>query len=220
MPVHRRRSIPQIAKVNARSIDGYFGEGTPCFFIRGTILSDAQVDGEYRTLAIHRPGNLIEIESFDGDWAVVVIKTRAGNRQGDNLTARVMLRDADLRMVGIDCGRILAGLGGVEQPAPVPQPEVVPWTDTTPAPSNGSHNGHVMERFEPAAPSIESAAANDVPMPPPPPPPPAPAPRPGGEKTTLLDGKFFVEIGASIVAVGLPVVFFFLRSLFGKNDKP
>ncbi len=45
-----------IAKVNAKSIDGYFGVGTSCFFIRGTILSDTPVNGEYPSLTLHAAG--------------------------------------------------------------------------------------------------------------------------------------------------------------------
>jgi hypothetical protein len=77
-----------IAKVNAKSIDGYFGVGTSCFFIRGTILSDTPVEGEYPSLSFMRAGNTVEIESFDRIWAVVTIRTRTGNRPGDNVVAR------------------------------------------------------------------------------------------------------------------------------------
>jgi hypothetical protein len=223
MPVYRRRPARQIAKVNAKSIDGYFGEGTPCFFIRGTILSDVQVDGEYRTLAIGRPGNLIEIESFDGDWATVVITTRAGSRVGDNLRARVMLRDSDLRTVGVDCERILAGLGSFEQPeepqepppAPEPKPPVAaamavdapaafaPWTEATETARNGTNGVHG---------SIGSnGSSNGV----------AEPARTGsffGGRTSVVGGKVFIELGASVVAIALPVVLFFLRSLFAKKD--
>ena len=86
-----------IAKVNAKSIDGYFGVGTSCFFIRGTILSDTPIDGDYPSLSFMRPGNVVEIASFDGVWAVATIKTRAGNRPGDNVVARLHLRDDDLK---------------------------------------------------------------------------------------------------------------------------
>ena len=95
-----------IAKVNAKSIDGYFGVGTSCFFIRGTILSDTPVQGEYLTLTFARPGNMIEIASFDRIWAVVTITTRQGNRPGDNVVARLYLRDDDLKAHGVDCTRI------------------------------------------------------------------------------------------------------------------
>jgi len=261
MPVYRRRPARPIAKVNATSIDGYFGEGTPCFFIRGTILSDVQVAGEYRTLAIQRPGNTIEIEAYDGDWATVVITTRAGNRAGDNLRARMLLRDADLRSVGLDCERIMAGFAPFETPAepapepppPPPPPPVAvaapppppvvapagfaPWTEATETALNGSNgtaNG-VAHAHEPvvtapdplvaaaaAAATAAAAAAADA----------AAAramiervqaaetARSGslfGGKTTVNDGKIFIEVGASVVAVGLPVVLFFLRSLFGKK---
>src|SRR5580704_15625521 len=103
----RRRMMPRsIAKVNAKSIDGFFGVGTSCFFIRGTILSDTPVDGDYPSLAFMRPGNIVEVESFDRIWAVVTIRTRAGNRPGDNVVARLYLRDDDLKAHGIDCERI------------------------------------------------------------------------------------------------------------------
>src|ERR1700685_3528074 len=69
-----------IAKVNAKSIDGHFGVGTSCFFIRGTILSDTPVNGEYPSLAFMRAGNVVE--------------------------ARLYLRDDDLKAHGIDCERI------------------------------------------------------------------------------------------------------------------
>jgi hypothetical protein len=245
MPVYRRRPARQIAKVNAKSIDGYFGEGTPCFFIRGTILSDVQVDGEYRTLAIARPGNLIEIESFDGDWATIVITTRAGNRVGDNLRARLMLRDSDLRSVGVDCERILAGLGSFEQPEepqPAPEPPPVaaptavevpaafaPWTEATDAARNGSNGVHGSNG------SSNGVAHVAAPPPAPEPAPPEPvaaqtvidrveAAEPArtsslfGGRTSVVDGKVLIELGASVVAVALPVVLFFLRSLFAKKD--
>jgi hypothetical protein len=95
-----------IAKVNAKSIDGYFGVGTSCFFIRGTILSDTPVEGEYPSLSFMRAGNTVEISSFDRIWAVVTIRTRTGNRPGDNVTARLYLRDDDLKAHGVDCERI------------------------------------------------------------------------------------------------------------------
>ncbi len=95
-----------IAKVNAKSIDGYFGVGTPCFFIRGTILADTPINGEYPSLSFTRTGNVIEVESFDRIWAVVTIRTRAGNRPGDNVMAQLYLRDDDLKAHGVDCERI------------------------------------------------------------------------------------------------------------------
>jgi hypothetical protein len=95
-----------IAKVNAQSIGGYFGDGTSCFFIRGTILSDTAVDGEYPTLNFMRPGNTVEIGAFDGGWAIVTISTRHGNRPGDNVTALIYLHDDDLKVLGVDCARI------------------------------------------------------------------------------------------------------------------
>ena len=93
--------------MNAKSIDGYFGVGTSCFFIRGTILSDTPVDGEYPSLSFMRPGNVVEIAAFDGVWAVVTIRTRPGNRPGDNVSASLYLRDDDLKAHGVDCGRIV-----------------------------------------------------------------------------------------------------------------
>jgi hypothetical protein len=243
MPVYRRRTSRHIAKVNATSIDGYFGEGTPCFFIRGTILADAQVDGEYRTLSIQRPGNVIEIEAFDGITATVVITTRAGNRPGDNLRARIRLRESDLRAVGIDCAAIMAGLGSFEQPleepatVELPAPPVeaavavempagfAPWTEATDAAytasngahgsngtngshgSNGTTNGvaHVEPAPEPETPVAEPTVTARI------------SSALGG-RTSLIDGKIFIEIGASVVAIALPVVLFFLRSLFSKKD--
>ncbi len=215
MPVHRRRAATQIAKINAKSVDGYFGDGTPCFFIRGTILSDAPVDGEYRTLALERPGNSIEIESFDGDWALVSVATRVGSRPGDNIRGRVWLRDADLRAIGIDCASILAGVTPfnrlVEEPAePDPDPETfIPPIES----ANG--NGHI-ESFaveEPVEPAEEPAAA-------------APASELTAEisavarrRTTFVDGKILIEIGASIVAIAIPVVLYLLRALFTKKDE-
>ena len=225
MPVYRRRPARQIAKVNATSIDGYFGEGTPCFFIRGTILSDTQVDGEYLTLAIGRPGNLIEIEAFDGSVATVVIATRSGNRNGDNLRARMRLRDIDLRAVGIDCERVMAGLVSLEQPPAEPEALDAPMEplnepmkplDVPVEPShNGSNNGVA---HAPVAES-EPAPAPAVPG--------APASAPDFKRsevqskgrTSIVDGRMFIEIGASVIAIALPVVLFFLRSLFAKRDE-
>ncbi len=109
----QRRMMPRsIAKVNAKSIEGFFGIGTSCFFIRGTILSDTPLNGDYPSLNFMRPGNVIEIASFDGVWAVVTIRTRAGNRPGDNVTAVIYLRDDDLKSHGVDCTRI-ANLNGL-----------------------------------------------------------------------------------------------------------
>ncbi len=266
--MHRRRFHTAIAKVNARSVDGYFGEGTPCFFIRGTILSDAQVDGEYRTLSIQRPGNVIEIEAFDGEWATLVIVTRAGNRVGDNITARMVMRDADLRAVGIDCERIMAGLGTFQQPdepeVPFEPPVVaVPFAPIPPPPPPSmAMNGMRKPTLDHDHDHV--AAVVHPPEPPAPPPPepvhePTPLPEatfvpapevlivPASEKsapdthavierisaqakpattggtlfggrTAIADGRVLVEVGTgAIVAIGLPVVLFFLRGLF--NDK-
>jgi hypothetical protein len=257
MPVYRRRSARQIAKLNAVSIDGYFGEGMRCFFIRGTILADTQVDGEYRTLAITRPGNLIEVEAFDGIWATVAITTRNGNRVGDNIRARMRLRESDLRTVGIDVAQILAGIGSFEQPLepeepPHVEPErllqpepiaaaaavaalaaLAPWTETTTASTNGYANGLANGH---AAPAAAAAVAEPVIAPTPVEPQPQPTVAPEratstsepfrigslfGGRTNIVDGKVFVEIGASLVAIALPVVFFFLRTLLSnkKNDR-
>ena len=108
----KRRMQRSIAKVSATSIDGYFGEGTPCFFIRGTILSDQPIEGEYRRLIFTREGNQITLEAFDGFWATVTIRTREGNRPGDNVVARLFLADIDLRQFGMDCAKMIVERGG------------------------------------------------------------------------------------------------------------
>jgi hypothetical protein len=279
MPTYRRRFTTSIAKINARSIDGFFGTGTPCFFIRGTILSDAQVDGEYRTLSVQRPGNVIEIEEFDGEWATLVITTRSGNRPGDNLRARMRLRDADLRSVGVDCERIMAGLGTFETPEnpefvdetrvpdpPPPPPRPAPVAPPAPPPpANGFRKptldfDHAVEP-EPlvaAAPEPEpepelvaepEAVAATVPEEKFIPAPDVliveetgaePAPdtqavieritakveptRTGGTlfggRTAIADGRVLVEVGTgAIVAIGLPVVLYFLREMFNDRKK-
>jgi len=272
MPVYRRRFQTSIAKVNARSIDGYLGEGTPCFFIRGTILSDSQVNGEYRTLAVNRPGNVIDIEDFDGEWATLVIVTRSGNRPGDNLTARIVVRDSDLRTVGIDCERIMAGIGTFEQPdepeamadpEPPPPPPPPPVATAPPVASNGASIGFRKPTLdfefvpEPEPEELELAAAEsrepdaepaaafvpeeifvpaaDVLIVPPTSDEPAadtqtvveriaassdPS-RSGslfGGRTAIADGRVLVEMGTgAIVAIGLPVVLYLMRSLFKKK---
>ena len=163
-----------IAKVNAKSIDGHFGVGTSCFFIRGTILSDTPINGDYPSLAFMRPGNIVEIESFDRIWAVVSIRTRAGNRPGDNVTARLYLRDDDLKAHGIDCERIelLNGL---------------PFSfDVASLTAEGLFDHQELEPYEPVEddpdpPHVEPAPVAAAPPPPrPAPPPPAPPapPRP------------------------------------------
>src|SRR6201999_3172606 len=91
-----------IAKVNAKSIDGFFGVGTPCFFIRGTILSDTPIEGDYPSLRFMRPGSGVELSAFDGVWAIVTIRTRAGNRSGNNVVARLYLRDIAVNAHGVD----------------------------------------------------------------------------------------------------------------------
>jgi hypothetical protein len=75
------------------------------------VLSDTAVGGEYLTLTFNRPGNTIALEAFDGLWAVVTITTRAGNRPGDNVRARLYLRDDDLKVLGMDSGKIIARNG-------------------------------------------------------------------------------------------------------------
>ena len=116
--------------------------------IRGTILSDVQVEGDYRTLDLLRPGNVIDVEDFDGIWATVTISTRKGNRDGDNVRARMILRDADLRTIGIDCEKILTGAGLVieaelePEPPPAPMPSSNGYHSTNGV-SNGTSNGAV-----------------------------------------------------------------------------
>jgi hypothetical protein len=128
-----------IAKVNAKSIDGYFGVGTSCFFIRGTILSDTPVNGEYLTLAFARPGNTIEIASFDRIWAVVTIRTRTGSRAGDNVVAHLYLRDDDLKAHGVDCARIELLMG-------------LPFTfDVAALSAEGLFDQQELEPYEPIA---------------------------------------------------------------------
>jgi hypothetical protein len=178
----KRRMMPRsIAKVNAKSIDGYFGVGTSCFFIRGTILSDTPVEGEYLTLTFGRPGNLIEIASFDRIWAVVTIRTREGNRAGDNVVARLYLRDDDLKAHGVDCTRI-ENLNGL------------PFTfDVASLAAEGLFDHHDLEPYAPVEDDpdppevpahIERHAPETIylrPEPqaaPPPPPPRAPTPAP------------------------------------------
>jgi hypothetical protein len=185
-----------IAKVNAKSIDGYFGVGTSCFFIRGTILSDTPVDGEYPSLSFMRPGNVVEIAAFDGVWAVVTIRTRAGNRPGDNVSASLYLRDDDLKAHGVDCGRIvnlnglpfafdvasLAAEGlfdhhDLEPYAPVeddpdPPPVPVPMIDRHPVEAVWEETPWI----EPARAAAPPPPPEPAPTPPPPPPPPTPPP--------------------------------------------
>jgi hypothetical protein len=239
MPLYRRRhATQQIAKLNATSIDGYFGE----------------VDGEYRTLQLQRPGNTIDIEDYDGEWATVRIVTRKGNRLGDNLEARVRLREADLRAVGVDVARILAGFGAFEAPAepeePEPLPEPVaaavaaePAVAPLPPIPAGSLNCHANGNGRPKQfqPTIELLVEPEA-APPEPVPVATVATAPVAEtvvvdrvaasepaepkervlfansNAALVDGKLILEIGASVVAVALPVVLYFVRSLFAKKD--
>jgi hypothetical protein len=177
-----------IAKVNAKSIDGYFGVGTSCFFIRGTILSDTPVDGDYPSLSFMRPGNIVEIAAFDGVWAVVTIKTRPGNRPGDNVTASLYLRDDDLKAHGVDCERIvnlnglpfafdvasLAAEGLFDHHDLEPYSPVEDDPDPPPMPvSEPLIDRHPIDAMLDETPWIEPTRAAA-----PPPPPPAPAPTP------------------------------------------
>jgi hypothetical protein len=217
-----------IAKVNAKSIDGYFGVGTSCFFIRGTILSDTPVNGEYLTLTFARPGNIIEVVSFDRIWAIVTIKTRLGNRAGDNVTARLYLRDDDLKAHGVDCARIelLNGL---------------PFTfDVASLSAEGLFDQQELEPYEPTAndpdpPQVTAAPAQPRAAPPPPQPPPPPVPAPTSEPEPVAENPIeepaagldlaaviemlrtgrapfgqnpLVQIGASVAAVTVPVLLY------------
>jgi hypothetical protein len=159
-----------IAKVNAKSIDGYFGVGTSCFFIRGTILSDTPVNGEYLTLAFARAGNMIEIASFDRIWAVVTIRTRTGSRAGDNVVAHLYLRDDDLKAHGVDCARIELLMG-------------LPFTfDVAALTAEGLFDQQELEPYEPVEDDPDPPQVTISPAPPRPvealaaPPPPAPQP--------------------------------------------
>jgi hypothetical protein len=170
-----------IAKVNAKSIDGYFGVGTSCFFIRGTILSDTPVQGEYLTLTFARPGNIVEIASFDRIWAVVTITTRQGNRPGDNVVARLYLRDDDLKAHGVDCERIenLNGLpfsfdvASLTAEGLFDHQGLEPYAPLEDDPDPPEVNA-VIEPPRPAPVYVQPQAAPQ-PSPPPPPPPAAPA---------------------------------------------
>lgn len=173
-----------IAKVNAKSIDGYFGVGTSCFFIRGTILSDTPINGEYPSLSFVRPGNIIEIEAFDRIWATVTIRTRAGNRPGDNVVARLYVRDDDLKAHGIDCGRIdmLNGLPFSFDVASLVAEGLFDHQDLDPYVP--VENDPDPPPVPPAAlavappPPVPTAAPQRAPEPRPPEPPPPEAPRP------------------------------------------
>jgi hypothetical protein len=233
-----------IAKVNAKSIDGYFGVGTSCFFIRGTILSDTPVDGEYPSLSFMRPGNVVEIASFDGVWAVATIRTRHGNRPGDNVIARMYLRDDDLKAHGVDCARI-ANLNGL------------PFAfDVASLAAEGLFDHRDLEPYipvedDPDPPSVEAPLAEPpraservwteaawIPPVPPPEPPPMVnetvaeervAREPAAPETAfdiagiiqmLRSGRSpFGKIGASVAAVAIPVLLY-LALTFLKNNKP
>lgn len=233
-----------IAKVNAKSIDGYFGVGTSCFFIRGTILSDTPVEGDYPSLSFMRPGNIIQIESFDGVWAVVTIQTRHGNRNGDNVVARLFLRDDDLKAHGVECERIVH-LNGL------------PFAfDVASLAAEGLFDHHDLEPYvpvedDPDPPPVEVAAVAPreperivvtpvAPEPPapepyqPPPPVDEAAPEPVAEETAaafdlagliemLRSGRSpfgknpLIEMGASVAAVAVPVLLYMaLAYLRGK----
>jgi hypothetical protein len=227
-----------IAKVNAKSIDGYFGVGTSCFFIRGTILSDTPVDGEYPSLSFMRPGNVVEIAAFDGMWAVVTIRTRAGNRPGDNVTASLYLRDDDLKAHGVDCERIvnlnglpfafdiasLAAEGLFDHHDLEPYAPVEDDPDPPPFPALTIDRNTVEPLWE-ETPWIEPPRAAAPPPPPrapapPPPPAPPPAREPNpGEPLPAFDIASILEmlrsgnsplgkIGASVAAVAVPVLLY------------
>jgi hypothetical protein len=235
-----------IAKVNAKSIDGYFGVGTSCFFIRGTILSDTPVEGEYLTLTFARPGNIIEIASFDRIWAVVTIATRQGNRPGDNVVARLYLRDDDLKAHGVDCARI-DNLNGL------------PFSfDVASLAAEGLFDHHDLEPYapledDPDPPEVHAVIEPQRPPPPapaPPAPPPPPAavasPPPKAEEPAAAEpaadepvetlslasilemlrtgrspfGKNpLIEIGASVAAVAVPVLLY-MALAYLKNKPP
>jgi hypothetical protein len=226
-----------IAKVNAKSIDGYFGVGTSCFFIRGTILSDTPVEGEYPSLSFMRAGNTVEISSFDRIWAVVTIRTRTGNRPGDNVTARLYLRDDDLKAHGVDCERIelLNGL---------------PFSfDVASLAAEGLFDHHGLEPYAPVEDDPDPPAVDTViepvrvsPQPPPPAPrqpaPPQATPEPAAAEPVVsraADGldlagiiamlrtgrspfgeNPLVQIGASVAAVAVPVLLY-MALAFLKN---
>jgi hypothetical protein len=225
-----------IAKVNAKSIDGYFGVGTSCFFIRGTILSDTPVDGEYPSLSFMRPGNIVEIASFDGVWAVVTIRTRHGNRPGDNVTARLYLRDDDLKAHGVDSARI-ASLNGLPFAFDVASlaaeglfdhRDLEPYTPVEDDPDPPAVEASEAAWIPPAAPPeprAEPAAEPQRATPPPPEPPPT-----VNETGAAFDMAALIEmlrsgrspfgkIGASVAAVAIPVLLY-LALTFLKNNKP
>jgi hypothetical protein len=230
-----------IAKVNAKSIDGYFGVGTSCFFIRGTILSDTPVDGEYPSLSFMRSGNVVEISAFDGVWAVATIQTRQGNRPGDNVIARLYLRDDDLKAHGVDCSRIvnLNGLPFAFDVASLAaeglfdhrdlEPYIPIEDDPDPPPMTPAPVAY----REPEVPQHQAY----VPQPAPPPPsPPQAAPLPAAppvdeafDLSSLIQmlrsgrspfGKNpLIEIGASVAAVAVPVLLY-MALAFLKNKPP
>jgi hypothetical protein len=227
-----------IAKVNAKSIDGYFGVGTSCFFIRGTILSDTPVDGDYPSLSFMRPGNVVEIASFDGVWAVATIQTRHGNRPGDNVIARLYLRDDDLKAHGVDCARIV-NLNGL------------PFAfDVASLAAEGLFDHHDLEPYVPIEDDPDPPAEPSLPIayrePEPPqraayvPPEPridatateeshADAPETSFDLGSLIEmlrsgrspfGKNpLLEIGASVAAVAVPVLLY-MALAFLKNKPP
>jgi hypothetical protein len=168
----KRRMMPRsIAKVNAKSIDGYFGVGTSCFFIRGTILSDTPVEGEYLTLTFARPGNQVEVVSFDRIWAVVKITTREGNRPGDNVAAQLYLRDDDLKAHGVDCARI-ENLNGLPFSFDVASLSAEGLFD------HGELEPYAPVEDDPDPPEVNAVTERHAPPPPPLRPEPAPQPAP------------------------------------------
>jgi hypothetical protein len=192
--------------------------------IRGTILSDVMVEGEYRTLDLYRPGNVIEVEDFDGTWASITITTRPGNRDGDNVHAHMLLRDVDLRAVGIDCERILSGAGILIAPLEPAAPlhafverstHDIDEPATVPAPTgNGAHERNDRPDITVDDPVVTTAA------------PAAGEPGTGDNARyddftvtigrTTIEGKLIVEIGGAIVSLAIPVLLYLLGRFLRK----
>jgi hypothetical protein len=244
LALRKRRPPSSIAKVNATSLDGYFGSGTPCFLIRGTILSDVLVEGEYRTLDLYRPGNVIEVEDFDGDAATISITTRPGSRDGDNVYAHMVVRDADLRAVGIDCERILSGAGILIAPLE-PSALGAPFARTIDSPPEPAGNGNgarahgfAMDDIAPLPIFVRDMpppVMQDVPSPveeaAPPPPPETPAQPARRDREPLSDftltfgnltieGRLVVEIGGALISLALPVLLYVFGRIFRKPPPP
>jgi hypothetical protein len=228
-----------IAKVNAKSIDGYFGIGTSCFFIRGTILSDTPVDGNYPSLSFMRPGNIVEIAAFDGVWAVATIQTRPGNRPGDNVIARLYLRDDDLKAHGVDCSRIvnLNGLPFAFDVASLAAEglfdhrDLEPYVAVEDDPDPPLVTPSPVAYCEPEPPQHEAHVPPPSPPTPPTPPPPQAAPpvAQAFDFSSLIEmlrsgrspfGKNpLIEIGASVAAVAVPVLLY-MALAYLKNKPP